>query len=586
MAVTTGLDCSLQPDEVSEMTTENSGIDSEIPEFIPCRILNEYVYCPRLAYIEWVQSDFADNFHTVEGRNKHRVVDKETGKLPADAQCEDFEARSVWLSAPHERLTSRMDLVTGSSGETTVVDYKKGEVPGNPERSWPSDRVQLCAQGLILRENGYECDHGMLYYIASKTKVEIPFTEELVENTRQTVRDLINLAQSGQIPLPIENSAKCVGCSIAGICLPDETNLIVRSGEEEPGKDAEIRRILPARDDSLPLYVQDQGAVISKNGELFEISNKKIKLGQARIFETSQVSVFGNVQVTTQALREMIYRDIPLSFFSVGGWFYGLAHGMSHKNVELRRSQFTAAENPEMRLKLASAIVSAKIRNSRTLLMRNHNDLPKEISARLKRLASESLQTTSTESLLGLEGAAGHDYFSTFSGMLKQRARKEDDSAIAFDFNGRNRRPPTDPVNAMLSYAYSLLTKDLTVTAFFVGLDPFLGFYHRPRFGRPALALDLMEEFRPLIADSVVISVINNGIVSPGDFIRRGPSVALNDVARKKFIQAYENRMDSLIAHPVFGYRISYRRALEVQTRLMARVIAGELPDYPAFTTR
>ncbi len=585
MAATTGSDCSLQPDEVFEMTTENSGVDSEIPELIPCRMLNEYVYCPRLAYIEWVQSDFADNFHTVEGRNKHRVVDRETGKLPEDTGCEDFEARSVWLSAPHERLTSRMDLVTGSSGETTVVDYKKGAVPANPERSWPSDRVQLCAQGLVLRENGHACDHGILYYIASKTKVEISFTEELVEYTRQTVRDLINLAQSGQIPLPIENSAKCVGCSIAGICLPDETNLIVRSGQDLV-KDSEIRRILPARDDSLPLYVQEQGAVISKSGELFEISNKKIKLGQARIFETSQVSVFGNVQVTTQALREMIYRDIPLSFFSVGGWFYGLAHGMSHKNVEIRRSQFNAAENHDMRLKLSSSIVSAKIRNSRTLLMRNHNDLPNEISARLKRLASESLQATSTESLLGVEGAAAHDYFSAFSGMIKQRARKEDESALTFDFNGRNRRPPTDPVNAMLSYAYSLLTKDLTVTAFFVGLDPFLGFYHRPRFGRPALALDLMEEFRPLIADSVVISVINNGIVTPGDFIRRGPSVALNDVARKKFIQAYENRMDSLIAHPVFGYRISYRRALEVQTRLMARVISGEIPDYPAFTTR
>ena len=131
-----------------------------------------------------------------------------------------------------------------------------------------------------------------------------------------------------------------------------------------------------------------------------------------------------------------------------------------------------------------------------------------------------------------------------------------------------------------------MLAKDLTVTTLAVGLDPFLGFYHQPRYGRPALALDLMEEFRPIIADSVVLGVVNNGIVSPDDFIRRGPAVALKPDARKKFLQAYEKRMDTLITHPVFGYRISYRRILDVQARLLGRVLSGELAEYPAFRTR
>jgi len=131
-----------------------------------------------------------------------------------------------------------------------------------------------------------------------------------------------------------------------------------------------------------------------------------------------------------------------------------------------------------------------------------------------------------------------------------------------------------------------MLAKDLAVTALCVGFDPFLGFFHQPRYGRPALALDLMEEFRPIIADSVVIWAVNNGVISKGDFIRRGPACALKTEARKKFIRAYEKRLDALVTHPVFGYRISYRRVLEVQARLLGRVLLGELPEYPGFRTR
>jgi len=138
----------------------------------------------------------------------------------------------------------------------------------------------------------------------------------------------------------------------------------------------------------------------------------------------------------------------------------------------------------------------------------------------------------------------------------------------------------------MLSYAYGLLAKDLAVTVLAVGLDPFMGFYHKPRYGRPALALDIMEEFRPIVADSVVISVINNGMLTPEDFVHRGPAVAFKDTARKKFIQAYERRLDSLVTHPIFGYRMSYRRVLEVQTRLLGRWLLEELPEYQGFRTR
>jgi CRISPR-associated protein Cas1 len=141
-------------------------------------------------------------------------------------------------------------------------------------------------------------------------------------------------------------------------------------------------------------------------------------------------------------------------------------------------------------------------------------------------------------------------------------------------------------VNALLSFVYSMLARELTSTCRGVGLDPLLGFYHQPRFGRPALALDLMEELRPIVADSVVIGVINNGVIRPDDFVIAAGSCNLTADGRRKVLDAFERRMDQEVVHPVFGYRIAYRRVLEVQARLLARVLLGELPTYPTFGTR
>jgi CRISPR-associated protein Cas1 len=160
------------------------------------------------------------------------------------------------------------------------------------------------------------------------------------------------------------------------------------------------------------------------------------------------------------------------------------------------------------------------------------------------------------------------------------------DPDLSFDFMGRNRRPPKDPVNALLSFAYSMLTREWTIALSAVGLDPYRGFYHQPRFSRPALALDMMEPFRPLIADSTVLTVINNGEVRPTDFVRAAGSCVLSDAGRKRFIGAFERRMQHEVTHPIFKYRVSYRRLLEVQARLLIRHLSGEIPDYPNFVTR
>jgi CRISP-associated protein Cas1 len=174
-------------------------------------------------------------------------------------------------------------------------------------------------------------------------------------------------------------------------------------------------------------------------------------------------------------------------------------------------------------------------------------------------------------------------YFGAFPTMLREEKRLP---GGPFTFEGRNRRPPTDPVNCLLSYLYGMLTKELTATAFAIGFDPYQGFYHRPRFGRPALALDLAEEFRPLIAESVAVNLINNGEVRGSDFLVRAGGVTLTQRGRKAVLMAYERRMAAQLRHPVFGYRATYRRILEVQCRLLAAHLLGEIPAYVPVTTR
>ncbi len=578
--------------------TESSPNGAAPPDFLPVRMLNEFTYCPRLAYLEWVQGEFADNAYTVEGTFEHRRVDEGQGKLPypesdeaeaCESSTDENQApavvRSLNLSSTQAGLITKIDLVEVQGRTVVPIDYKRGRRPAVPERAYEPERVQLCAQGIILRDNGYECDHGEIYFAGSKHRVRIAFDDALVARTVELAAEMRRSAAAGTIPPPLDNSPKCEGCSLVGICLPDETGMLREAvtgleGAPEPPR-TEPRRLIPARDDALPLYVQAQGAYVSRSGDVLVVKQKQEKVAEARLFETSQLNILGNVQVSTQSMQELCRRGIPVAFFSTGGWFWGLLSANLHKNIELRLNQFRAAESPERCLALARAFISSKIRNCRTLVRRNATGIEEPELRRLRDLARAASEAGASESLLGVEGTAARLYFQLFPKMIKREA-----VAGAFDFEGRNRRPPRDPVNALLSLAYSLLTKDLTVTLAAAGFDPFLGFYHQPRYGRPSLALDLMEEFRPLIADSTVISSLNTGVVHEDDFIRSGGAVALTAPARRSFIQAYERRMDQLIRHPVFGYQISYRRVLDVQVRLLGRYLAGEIPEYPKFTTR
>jgi CRISPR-associated protein Cas1 len=577
-----------------------------LPQYLPARMLNEYVYCPRLFFYEWVDGLFSHSADTVEGALRHDTLGEKQEPLPPACEQVDerIHSRSVALSSDALGLTAVIDLVEADGGQVCPVDYKRG-APRNHDgalEAWPTDRVQVCVQALILRDHGYRCDEAVIYYNQTRQRVRVPITDELVSGTLMAVSDARRIAAAGRTPPPLIDSPKCVRCSLNGICLPDETRALLYSvrvddgalpqptlfdlHEEKSAGEGQIdtvRRLVPAGDDLRPLYLTGYGFSIGRSGGVLQIKDKGALIQEARLNDVSEVNVFGSASVTTGAVQALAELERPIAYFTMGGWFYAITAGLGLKNVFLRREQFRRADDEAFCLRVARLLVATKIRNQRTMIQRNHVEPPSRAIDMLKRLAKQAEDAREIESLLGIEGMAAHYYFGHFAGMIKVDAG---DTAPAFDFTRRNRRPPRDPVNALLSLGYSLLVRDLTFACQRIGFDPFIGFYHQPRFGRPALALDLMEGFRPLIVDSAVLSAINTRMVTADDFLRVGESVALTARGRKRFLRAYEQRLDMQITHPLFGYRVSYRRVLEIQTRLLARVVTGELPAYPGFETR
>jgi len=567
----------------------NFGSKADVPDLIPARLLSEFAYCPRLCFIEWIDGEFADNEDTVDGRFQHRRVDSKADEISKD-ETETVHARSLFLTGPKVGITCRLDLLEADGERVTPVDYKRGSAPNIPGGAYEPDRVQLCAQGLVLRENDFKCDSGIIYFVRSKKRIPVSFDRALIKRTNDLISDLRTIAEKREIPPPLQDSPKCNRCSLAGICLPDEVNLLRDSDAKEAGERGllgKIRKLLPARDDTVPVYVVGHGNTVRKKGDLLEIwsrdgatTGKEGSVREVRLREISQVNLFGGVDISMPALVELMQRGIPVLHFSHGGWFQGLSAGHTHKNVQLRMRQFAWAEDRKKSLSVARALVYGKIRNCRTQIRRNDANAksPENARDRLERLSKDARNASGIEKLLGIEGAAAEVYFGRLGHMLK--------SDQGFSFQNRNRRPPKDPVNAVLSYLYAVLAKDMFVSLLAVGFDPYLGFYHQPRYGRPALALDMMEEFRPVIADATALTLFNKGELSDKDFIETGIGVSLTSRGKKKVIAGYERRMETEVTHPLFGYSVSYRRVLEVQARLLSRTISGEIKEYPAFCRR
>jgi len=603
---------------MSESTLRTDGLLEAQPR-MGVRNLHNFIYCPRLFYFQWVENIFQENADTVAGSHVHRNVDapsklddaKELG-LPEGAKL-----RSLRLESESLGLIGVVDIVEGGPDGAEIIDYKRGSARRDAEGERVAkepDAMQVAAHALLLREHGVNAVHGAIYYAADKRRVPVDLTEELFGKVRKAIEDARAVAASGNCPPPLKNDARCLYCSAYPICLPNESHWWAKAKKAAvtdsqldfgfpayslPNEDAVRERIMealdfaaesgkepptlqpprPGGDDSEVLVVQTPGAQIGQRGDQLVVS---VKGEDARKIPGQQVRAiycYGAVQMTAQAVETCLDLGIDVAYFSPAGRFLGLLRGLPASGVDARRGQYRLFELPGVRMQLAREAIRAKIHNQRVMLMRN-GDVPERVLKLMVNFRDATESARDITELLGIEGSAAALYFEQFESMLKQR----DD--WKFDWRGRNRRPPRDPVNALLSLGYSMLAKELTGVCHAVGLDPFLGFMHQPRYGRPALALDLMEEFRPLIADSVAISLINRTELGPEDFIRSANGTFLNDRGRKAFWEAWFRRLDAEVSHPEFSYKMAYRRMLEVQGRQLWRFVRGEAAAYHGFTTR
>jgi CRISPR-associated protein Cas1 len=548
---------------------------------MPVRRLHNFLYCPRLFYFQWVEDLFVENADTAAGSSTHKRVDEPSYLRPQDLDLDErSELRSVALHSERLGLTGIVDLIESTETGREMLDYKRG-TPRRDEDGRPvakeNDAAQLAAYALLLQEEGIEIARASVYYAAEKKRVEVPLTEELFSSVLRTLDEARALAMTGVCPPPLRNDSRCLHCSAYPVCLPNESAYWAGMVEEAP-KDKEPPR--PPGDDGEILVVQNPGAYVGRRGGEITVTLEGETLTKHPIEQIQTVYLYGAVQISTQAVQGCLERSIPIAYFSPAGRFLGMTQGLPTSGTDARQGQYRLYEQPSLRASLAAKILAAKIHNQRVMLMRN-GDAPKrslDELAKLRDLAGRGDFTL--ESLRGIEGSAAAIYFEHFGTMLKGTAFEQ------FDFNGRNRRPPKDPVNALLSQAYSILAKELTGICHAVGLDPYLGFFHQPRYGRPALALDLMEEFRPLLADSVAISLLNRRELDVGDFVRTTRGTFMGDEGRKQFWRAWFRRMDSEVSHPQFGYKMSYRRMLDVQVRQLWRFCRGEATEYHPFTTR
>lgn len=325
------------------------------------------------------------------------------------------------------------------------------------------------------------------------------------------------------------------------------------------------------------VYITEQDAFVGKTDERLNVRANKKNLLDVPLIKIDGVVVMGRATVSPSLLSELLERKIPLSFVTRTGRYLGCLEPEVSKNIFVRAAQWRAAGETEQALQIVRGFIRGKLKNYRNSLLRSQRESEVSVQgaiARLDQAIAPIPKTNNINSLRGLEGAGSAAYFSSFNQMIR---------AEGFEFVTRNRRPPTDAVNALLSLGYALLRHDVQSALNIVGFDPYLGYLHVQHYGRPSLALDLMEEFRPLVVDAVVLSSINRRAITPTDFSTEPLSnaVSLTPEGLRTFLRLYEQKKQSKFKHPVLQRQCTYQEAFEIQARLLAKYLMGETDKYP-----
>lgn len=513
-------------------------------------LVAHHAFCPRRAWLA-AAGDDTDTAQVAAGIREHRAVDD------ASTARRDV-VRAVPVASVDLSLHGRVDQVRREPDGWVLREHKATPLRKEPTVRRPM-QVQMALQAMCLVEMGWDIVRAEVYFSDHNVVVPIPLTEDLFGDALTELESTVRTVEAETAPPPLEDDPRCRQCSHVGVCLPDERRMkTVR------------RRIRVSDPDSQVVYLTTQGsfAHVSK-GRLVVVKGDQ-ELGSVPLERVQAVQVMGNVDLSSGLIRELMWRNLPVVWTSSRGRTVGWA--VSAKSPNGRARERLRQIHPEVALDMARQMIHAKIANQGTQMRRL---LGVDVSA-LRSLQKQVLAVESIGEVFGVEGDAAARYFGYWAEFLSSE----------WQWPGRRTRGAGDAVNASLNFVYSLLVGDCIRALALCGLDPHAGVLHSSSRNKPALALDLMEEFRPVVGDSVVIDAIRRGRLKPANFRSVTKAGSIDDSGRQSLVRAYEQRMSTEFKHPIFGYSVSWRRAVEVQARQILGVCDGSQPDYRGIRMR
>ena len=547
--------------------------------------LHALAYCERLFYLEEVEEMRVADARVYAGRRLHVEIERD----------EEGDWHTLELESAALGLRGKVDCLRKRDGVLIPYEHKRGRsarsVEGTPQ-AWGSDRIQITAYAALVAEHtGQMIPEARVRYHADNVTVRVPIDEQALADLRRAIDRAHELQATIERPPVATNERLCAKCSLAPVCLPEEARFgdggtrgdgdaAIRT-EADTNSESEVsprlsvaaspRRFFPADDDRSSLHVMTQGASVGRSGDRLKVSARDEPDQLRPVHEVGQVVLHGFTQITTQALRLCAENNVGVHWITTAGTHIG-SWSAGSGSVQRRIRQYKALTDDAFCLALAKRLVEARARGQLSFLLRASRDAGRDVEElkdailTMRKLFSPLQRSTSIDSLRGYEGSIGAQYFKALPHLVKP------DIGVAMRPDGRSRRPPKDRCNALLSYGYGLLLKDVTNAIIVTGLDPSLGFYHQPRTQAHPLALDLMEMFRVPLVDLPVIASINRRQWDEDeDFTISGPQVWLSETGRKKFIGVYEQRKADKWKHPVIGYSLTYARMLELEVRLLEK---------------
>ncbi|CCQ92536.1 CRISPR-associated protein Cas4/endonuclease Cas1 fusion [[Clostridium] ultunense Esp] len=530
-----------------------------IEPLIRVMALHALEYCERLYYLEEVEEIRIADKAVYDGRRFHQ-------QLPEYVEITSYPLQSDTLG-----IFGKVDCVRSEGGEWIPFEYKKGHSK-NYEKdkidAWPPDKLQVAAYALLLEEHfDRTISEGRIYYAADHRTVRILINDEMREWVKRSIERARYLRKTIKRPPISKNERLCARCSLAPVCLPEEERLIQEGKEDLP-------RYFPPDRDQVDLHILQHGTTIRRSSGTFILENREGIIEEVSSESIGSITIHGHSQITTQAIHLASMKGIHIHWMTSGGKYVG-SLVQSVGGTQRRLRQYEGLTNESLTIRLSQSLVYSKVESQLRYILRltrgtkerdHHEENLQIMRESLRRIRSDSPKR---DALLGYEGMAAKAYFNSLSLIISEEGNP-------MFFNGRNRRPPRDPANAILSFLYSLLYRDAVQAIVTVGLDPTIGFYHQPRSQAYPLALDLMELFRVMLCDTILVGTIHRRQWDvEKDFETAGKQVWLSEEGKKKAIRAYEKRKQDTWKHPVVGYSLTYDRTMELEVRLLEKEWSG-----------